>query len=99
MPGFPIPYALVTPLRAPTAHPKAPPPMNAPERPPTTKPSFKWDDPLLLDQQLDEDERMVLNTAHAYAQEKLAPDSKVPFHLPHRLAAARAGLGTFGKNC
>lgn len=26
-------------------------------------------------------------------------DSKVPFHLPHRLAAARAGLGTFGKNC
>jgi len=26
-------------------------------------------------------------------------DSKVPFHLSHRLAAARAGLGTFGKNC
>ncbi len=26
-------------------------------------------------------------------------DSKVPFHLPHRLSAARAGLGTFGKNC
>jgi epoxyqueuosine reductase len=26
-------------------------------------------------------------------------DSKVPFHLPHRQAAARAGLGTFGKNC
>ena len=26
-------------------------------------------------------------------------DSKVPFHLPHRLAAARAGLGTFGRNC
>lgn len=25
-------------------------------------------------------------------------DSKVPFHLPHRLSAARAGLGTFGKN-
>ena len=25
-------------------------------------------------------------------------DSKVPFNLPHRLAAARAGLGTFGKN-
>ena len=47
--------------------------MNAPERPPTTKPSFSWDDPLLLDQQLDEDERMVMNTAHAYAQERLAP--------------------------
>lgn len=26
-------------------------------------------------------------------------DSKVPFNLPHRLAAARAGLGTFGQNC
>ncbi len=26
-------------------------------------------------------------------------ESKVPFHLPHRVAAARAGLGTFGKNC
>jgi epoxyqueuosine reductase len=25
--------------------------------------------------------------------------SKVPFNLPHRLAAARAGLGTFGNNC
>ena len=25
--------------------------------------------------------------------------SQVPFNLPHRLAAARAGLGTFGKNC
>jgi epoxyqueuosine reductase len=26
-------------------------------------------------------------------------DSKVPYHLPHRVAAARAGMGTFGKNC
>jgi epoxyqueuosine reductase len=26
-------------------------------------------------------------------------NSKVPFNLPHRLAAARAGMGTFGKNC
>jgi epoxyqueuosine reductase len=25
--------------------------------------------------------------------------TQVPFHLPHRVAAARAGLGTFGKNC
>jgi epoxyqueuosine reductase len=25
--------------------------------------------------------------------------SKAPFHVPHRLAAARAGLGDFGKNC
>jgi epoxyqueuosine reductase len=26
-------------------------------------------------------------------------DSKVPFNLPHRVAAARSGMGTFGKNC
>ncbi len=26
-------------------------------------------------------------------------NTKVPFNLPHRVAAARAGLGTFGKNC
>jgi epoxyqueuosine reductase len=26
-------------------------------------------------------------------------DSRVPGALPHRMAAARAGLGTFGKNC
>ncbi|HNY65982.1 MAG TPA: 4Fe-4S double cluster binding domain-containing protein [Deltaproteobacteria bacterium] len=26
-------------------------------------------------------------------------DSKVPFNLPHRAAAARAGLGTLGRNC
>jgi epoxyqueuosine reductase len=26
-------------------------------------------------------------------------DSRVPFNVPQRLAAARAGLGTFGKNC
>jgi epoxyqueuosine reductase len=26
-------------------------------------------------------------------------DSRVPFNLPHRVAAARAGMGTFGKNC
>lgn len=26
-------------------------------------------------------------------------ESRVPFNLPHRVAAARAGTGTFGKNC
>lgn len=26
-------------------------------------------------------------------------ESTVPFYVPHRLAAARAGLGSFGKNC
>ena len=34
---------------------------------------FHWDDPLLLDQQLTDDERMVRDAAAAYCQDKLAP--------------------------
>jgi glutaryl-CoA dehydrogenase len=48
--------------------------MNAPERVRApAKAVFKWDDPLLLDAQLTEDERMVRDAAHAYAQDKLMP--------------------------
>ncbi|CAN0618756.1 glutaryl-CoA dehydrogenase [Burkholderia multivorans] len=35
--------------------------------------TFHWDDPLLLDQQLTEEERMVREAARAYSQDKLAP--------------------------
>ncbi|AYG67142.1 MULTISPECIES: acyl-CoA dehydrogenase [unclassified Rhizobium] len=34
---------------------------------------FDWADPFRLTEQLSDDERMVLDTAHSYAQEKLAP--------------------------
>ena len=37
------------------------------------KADFSWEDPLLLDQQLTEDERMVRDAARAYCQDKLAP--------------------------
>lgn len=37
------------------------------------KASFNWIDPLLLDQQLTEEERMVRDTAEQFAQGKLAP--------------------------
>ena len=37
------------------------------------KPMFKWDDPLLLEDQLSEDERMVRDSAHAYCQDRLFP--------------------------
>ena len=37
------------------------------------KASFQWADPLLLDQQLSDDERMVRDAASAYCQDKLAP--------------------------
>jgi glutaryl-CoA dehydrogenase len=43
--------------------------MNAP----TTKPLFNWEDPLLLDEQLTDEERMVRDSARAYAQDKLMP--------------------------
>lgn len=35
--------------------------------------SFKWDDPLLLDLQLTDEERMVRDSAQAYCQERLLP--------------------------
>ncbi|CAN5343936.1 acyl-CoA dehydrogenase [soil metagenome] len=37
------------------------------------KRAFHWQDPLLLDQQLSDDERMVRDAAQAYAQDKLQP--------------------------
>jgi glutaryl-CoA dehydrogenase len=39
----------------------------------TTKASFHWADPLLLDQQLTDDERQVRDAAASYCQERLAP--------------------------
>ena len=37
------------------------------------KAQFHWDDPLLLNDQLTEDERMVREAAYEYCQSKLAP--------------------------
>jgi glutaryl-CoA dehydrogenase len=47
--------------------------MNAPETARGLKAAFKWDDPLLLDAQLTEDERMIRDAAAQYCQDKLAP--------------------------
>jgi glutaryl-CoA dehydrogenase len=44
---------------------------------------FNWRDPLLLDQQLTDDERMVRETARAYCQEKLAPRVLEAFRSEH----------------
>ena len=35
--------------------------------------AFQWEDPLLLDAQLTDDERAVRDAAHAYSQDRLAP--------------------------
>ena len=51
--------------------------MSAPQTTASSKPSsssrFVWDDPLLLDDLLSEEERMVRDTARDYAQDKLLP--------------------------
>ena len=48
--------------------------MNAPDtRLHTPAARFQWDDPLLLEQQLTDNERMVRDAARRYAQDKLAP--------------------------
>ncbi|MCC6498704.1 MAG: acyl-CoA dehydrogenase [Anaerolineales bacterium] len=38
-----------------------------------TKPTFKWDDPFLLNDQLTDEERMIRDAARKYCQEKLTP--------------------------
>ncbi len=47
--------------------------MNAPLKAKPKKAEFAWHDPLLLEAQLTEAERMVRDAARAYAQDKLAP--------------------------
>ncbi|HYF58992.1 MAG TPA: acyl-CoA dehydrogenase, partial [Burkholderiaceae bacterium] len=48
--------------------------MNAPDTARGLAPArFKWDDPLLLDAQLSDDERMVREAAAQYCQDRLAP--------------------------
>jgi len=41
--------------------------------------AFQWDDPLQLNAQLSEDERMVRDAAHAYCQERLQPRGRTAF--------------------
>ena len=38
-----------------------------------SKPTFKWDDPFLLNDQLTDEERMIRDTARRYCQDKLMP--------------------------
>jgi len=69
--------------------------MNAPEKP-RAKASFVWDDPLLLAQQLSEDERMVRDAAHAYCSEKLAPRILEAFRHEKTDAAIFREMGELG---
>ncbi len=60
------------------------------------KAKFAWDDPLLLDQQLSEDERMVRDAARAYCQDKLAPRVLQAFRLEQTDANIFREMGEIG---
>src|SRR5258706_3447233 len=62
----------------------------------TSKASFHWDDPLLLEQQLGGDERQVRDAAHAYCQERLAPRVLDAFRPAKTDPAIFRGIGERG---
>jgi glutaryl-CoA dehydrogenase len=68
--------------------------MNAPIK--KTKAQFAWDDPLLLDQQLTQEERMVRDAAHDYCQGKLAPRVLEAFREEKTDAAIFREMGELG---
>jgi glutaryl-CoA dehydrogenase len=70
--------------------------MNAPHATKQLKAQFKWDDPLLLDTQLTEDERMVRDAAARYAQDKLAPRVLEAFRQEKTDVAVFREMGALG---
>jgi glutaryl-CoA dehydrogenase len=57
---------------------------------------FKWEDPLLLEEQLTDEERMVRDTAHQYAQEKLMPRIRDWNRTEHFDPAVMREMGALG---
>jgi glutaryl-CoA dehydrogenase len=70
--------------------------MNARDAIRTSKPEFQWDDPMLFERQLGEDERMVRDTAHDYAQERLAPRVRDAFRNESTDPAIFREMGEIG---
>jgi glutaryl-CoA dehydrogenase len=68
--------------------------MNAPIK--KAKAEFVWDDPLLLDQQITQDERMVRDAAHAYCQEKLVPRVLEAFRFEKTDSSIFREMGAIG---
>jgi glutaryl-CoA dehydrogenase len=62
----------------------------------SSNPSFHWEDPLLLDQQLTEEERMVRDAAAAYSQDKLASRVLNAFRNEQTDPAIFAEMGELG---
>lgn len=69
---------------------------KAGEKTASAKAAFQWDDPLLLEAQLAEDERMIRDAARAYAQEKLAPRVQEAFRHEKADPAIFREMGELG---
>ena len=64
-----------------------------------SKPVFQWDDPLLLNDQLSEDERMIRDAARAYCQDKLMPrvlEANRHEHFDREIMTEFGALGFLG---
>jgi glutaryl-CoA dehydrogenase len=67
-----------------------------PAPPKSAKPVFDWQDPLLLEEELSEEERMVRDAARAYAQGKLLPRVKSAFREERFDRAIMNEMGELG---
>ena len=64
-----------------------------------SKNTYQWDDAFRLDDQLSEDERMVRDTAHDYAQDKLMPrilEANRKEHFDINIMGEMGALGLLG---
>lgn len=62
----------------------------------TTTSSFQWDDPLFLNDQLTEEERLIRDSVHAFAQEKLQPRVINAFHTEEYDSTLMREMGEAG---
>ena len=61
--------------------------------------SFNWEDPFLLEEQLSEEERMIRDSARAYAQEKLQPRIRAAYNdevVDKNIFKEMGGMGLLG---
>ncbi|MCW9002804.1 MAG: acyl-CoA dehydrogenase [Rhodospirillales bacterium] len=64
-----------------------------------SKVEFNWEDPFLIEDQLDEDERLVRDTARGYAQEKLMPrilEANRKEHFDRDIMSEMGAMGLLG---
>ena len=64
--------------------------------------SFAWSDPLLLDEQLDDDERLIRDTTRQYAQDKLMTrvlEANRHEHFHREIMNEMGELGFLGQRC